>query len=124
MLNWLAQDNIPDGMSDVLILPIGLTLVGLVIYFAAWRGGRIWPKLAPWKWLSVIPFAWGMWVGWFDYLGRWLGNPIYQALVATGREKKMTAAHWGAFLMPLLGLAAVILLHFYSEKIDLGLEDD
>ncbi|HTQ10374.1 MAG TPA: hypothetical protein VMI31_09910 [Fimbriimonadaceae bacterium] len=124
MLNLLAQDNIPDGISDVVILPFGLTLIGLVIYFAGWRLGKRMPMIAPWKWFGVAPLACALWIGWFGHLSRWLGSPVYQVLVATGREKKMMAAHWAAFVIPLLGLVAVILLHFYSDRIDLGLDDD
>jgi len=124
MLYLLADDNIPDGLSDVLIWPIALTLGAGIIFYVFWRIQKRREHFPPLKWLAVLPLIAGMWIGWVNYLGRWLGNPIYQALVATGREKKMMAAHWGAFLIPFLGLVAIILFSLYSDRLELGLDDD
>jgi len=123
MLFLLADDNLPDGMSDVLVFPIGLTLLGCFIYYAGWWVERRSAK-SPWKWIGVVPLAYGMWFGWTNFLNRWLENPVYRFAVAQGREKKMMAAHWGSFLIPLFGLTAIVLFHCFNHKLGLEIDDD
>jgi hypothetical protein len=119
----LADDHIPDGMSDILMWPIGLTLIAWLIFYAGWYVENRLVK-APWKWLAILPIAYAIWSGWNDYLSRWLGDPVYRSAVAVGAAKKMMAAHWGAFFIPFLGLVGIILFHFFNHKLNLPTDDD
>jgi hypothetical protein len=117
MLNLLADESLPEGMSDILILPLMLTLIGFLLFYA---GAYVEAKRgkAVWKWIGVLPIAVSLVIG-FQYLYRWLSDSVYAEAVSTGAAKKMVAAHWGAFIIPLIGLGAVALVHFYGDKLNL-----
>ncbi|MFI5384760.1 MAG: hypothetical protein ACHQ50_01450 [Fimbriimonadales bacterium] len=106
-----------------MLWPIILTLVACTIFYAGWWVENRLVK-APWKWVALVPIGYGLWIGWNDYLGRWLGDSVYQSVVSAGAAKRMMAAHWAAFLIPLFGLAAIILFHFFNHKMNLPGEDD
>lgn len=114
----LADDIFPTGMSDVLQVPGGATILALIIFFIGWRlekGGR----KAPWKWIALLPIGYGLYVGWFSYLWPWVSDPIYSQEAGRGMAKRMLAAHWGAFLIPLLALATMILFQVFRDRIEI-----
>lgn len=121
MLHLLAEEQLPQGMSDVLVLPLVLTLAGLGIFYFGWYVENRLTK-APWKWLALVPVLIGMFIGWSPF-SRWAFEVGYQEAVGTGAYKRMLAAHWGAFFIPVLGLVLIILFHFFNQRLNLAPED-
>ena len=116
MLHLLAEDNIPNGMSDVLMIPVGLTILAWLIFYAGWWVENRLTK-APWKWIAVVPALWAMWIG----LG-WVmayRDPVYRFDINLAGGKKMMAAHYGALIIPILGLIGIVLFHFFNHKLHL-----
>lgn len=122
MLYLFAQDATPpDTMIDVLMWPVMLTLAAwLVFYFGWWIENRF--TKAPWKWLALLPIGYALYTG--GALALRYQDPFYQSMLVAGGQKKMMAAHYGAFLIPLLGLVGIILFHFFNHKLNLPGEDD
>ena len=122
MLYLFAQDVPPEnlGFLDVLVWPVGLTLVGwFIFYYGWWVENRL--TKAPWKWVAVVPVLYAIYMG-CDYVGKY-NNPLYNSLVAPG-GKKMMIAHYGALIVPAAGLIGIILFHFYNHKLNLVTDDD
>lgn len=123
MFQLLADEELPQGMSDILVWPIGLTIAAAVIVYAAWMVERRLNK-APWKWLALVPLVYGVWFGWSHYLSRWLGDTVYHVGAAVGMEKRMLAAHWLSVLLPLFGIAGFFLFHYFGHRLNLPTDDD
>src|ERR1051325_2865477 len=124
MFYMLAQDSSANELTmlDVLLWPVAMTMLAWVIFYFGWWVEKKKNVKAPWKWLSLAPVAFGIYVG-FDYV-RQILDPFYQQLVGVGMMKKMVAAHWGALIIPLIGLAGIVLFHFFNHKLDIVIEDD
>jgi hypothetical protein len=117
MLQLLAQENLPEGMSDIIFVPLVLTVIGVLFFYAGLyvetRRGK-----APWKWLALLPIAAGLYIG-FGFLYRWMFDTLYHEAVVTGAAKRMFAAHWGGFLIPVLGVIAIVVFQMYGDKLNL-----
>src|SRR4051794_478128 len=103
MLYLLAQETPPEnlGVLDVLLLPVGLTFLGFVIFYAGWFVENRLTK-APWKWIAVAPVAYAIVVG-FDTMQKYR-DPFYSSLIdSAGGGRKMVFAHYGSFVIPILG---------------------
>jgi hypothetical protein len=122
MLYLLAQDTPPTNLTflDVITIPIALTLLGCVIFYAGWWVENRLTK-APWKWIALAPVGYAIYMGICDVSN--FRNPFYYSAVTTESVKKMTFAHYGALVLPLLGLAGIILFHFFNHKLDLDQDD-
>jgi hypothetical protein len=122
MLYLLAQDAPPEsfGFLDVLVWPVGLTLVAWFVFYAGWWMENRSAK-APWKWISILPAAYAIYIG-IDYVSKYQ-DPIYNNLIASG-GRKMMFAHYGALIIPLLGLAGIVLFHFFNHKLNIATADD
>jgi hypothetical protein len=117
MLYLLAQEATPDNMLDVLALPVGLTLAAWLIFYAGWWVENRLTK-APWKWLAIPPVGYAIYLG-VRYVFKFQ-DPFYRDLVdSAGGGKKMIAAHYGSLVLPVLGLAGIILFHFFNHKLNL-----
>jgi hypothetical protein len=118
----LPQDAPPENFTffDVLVWPVGLTMLALLIFYAGWRievkGGK-----APWKWLAMAPGLFALYIG-ILYVSNYQ-NPLYYSLVV-GAGKKMMYAHYGALIFPLLGVAGIVFFHFFNHKLNLATDDD
>ncbi|HVT12932.1 MAG TPA: hypothetical protein VHE55_11760 [Fimbriimonadaceae bacterium] len=123
MLYLLAQDALPTDVSmvDVLLWPVALTILAWIIFYAGWWVENRLMK-APWKWLAVAPIAYGVWVGIGDVIN--ISDPFYRSAVGVGAMKKMIAAHYGALIIPVIGLAGIILFHFFNHKLNLPTDED
>lgn len=123
MLYLFAQDT-PDpnmGFMNVLLWPTVLTLLGWGIFYGGWWIENRLTK-APWKWLAVIPIVIGAYIG-FGFVMD-IQNPVYNMYVSSsGGARKMMFAHYGALILPILGLVGLVLFHFYNHKLNLGQDD-
>lgn len=123
MLYLLAQDATGNELSmlDVLLWPVALTMAAWIIfYFGWWVENRL--MKAPWKWVAVLPLLYGIYIGINDVLN--INDVFYRANVGVGAMKKMTAAHYGALIVPVIGLAGIILFHFFNHKLNLSTDED
>lgn len=121
MFNLLAQDAPPDDLSilTIMVWPVAMTLLGgLIFYFGWWYENRM--SKAPWKWIAFAPLAYGLLVGW-GYMSN-IMNPWYQAAIP-GISRKLVAAHYGAFILPALGVIGVLLFHFFNHKLHIAVDD-
>lgn len=121
MLDLLAQIAPPENLTymDVIVWPIATTLLGGVIFYFGWYVENRLTK-APWKWLAFVPLAYGLYIG-YGYMTAYM-NPFYQAAMPGG-GKKMMVAHYGAFILPLLGVIGVILFHFFNHKLNIHVDE-
>lgn len=123
MLYLLAQD-VPStdlGITDVLMWPVAMTLLAWIIFFLGWRVENRLTK-APWKWIALVPLAYGLYVGFIELQN--ILDPFYRAQVGVGSMKKMIAAHWGGFFIPVIGLLGIVLFHFFNHKLNLPTDED
>lgn len=117
MLQLLA-DEFPKDMFEVFLWPLLLTMVGFAIFYAGiWLEAR--HRRTPWKWAALIPALIALFIG-GGYWYRWVSDPIYADVVGMGAVKRMTFAHWFAFLVPLFGLAAALTYNTYKHKLNLN----
>jgi len=118
MLYLMAQDT-PDKLTflDVVAVPIGLTLLGCLIFYVGWWVENRLTK-APWKWIAILPVGYAIYLG-IGYVQNFR-DPFYYNLVTAEGAKKMTAAHYGSLIVPVLGLAGIILFHFFNHKLNLN----
>ncbi|HWA82459.1 MAG TPA: hypothetical protein VG820_03435 [Fimbriimonadaceae bacterium] len=123
MLYLLAQDTLPTDASivDILLWPVAVTILAWIIFYAGWWVENRLMK-APWKWLAVLPVAYGIYIGIDDVIK--ISDPFYRSAVGVGAMKKMIAAHYGALIIPVLGLAGIILFHFFNHKLNLPTDED
>ncbi len=116
MLHLLADETIPEGISDIIFLPLALTLGACLIFYAGWWVENRLTK-APWKWIALAPVLYALYIG-IGWMLRFQ-EPVYNSLVTTGSAKKMIAAHYGSVIIPILGLIAIVLFHFFNHKLNL-----
>ena len=92
----------------------------LLPVFASFAGGLIWffavmaekqGRRAPWKWLAIPCFLFGMFAGWGPFMDAF--DPFYQRLFRG--QKKFQMSHYIAFILPLLGLLFCIGWEGYSR---------
>lgn len=121
MLYPLAQEALPSTFLDVVTMPIGLTLLGCVIFYAGWWVENRLTK-APWKWIALAPVGYAIYMG-YGFLSKFIGDPFYYDAVTTESVKKMTVAHYGALVVPVLGLVGIILFHFFNHKLNIEIDD-
>ena len=120
MLYLLAQDtSTPDSFLPYLGWPVGLTVLAAVIFYFGWRVENRLMK-APWKWVAFVPLAYALYLGLTLVIA--YQDPFYVAKVGEG--KKMAFVHYGALLVPLLGLIGIVLFHFFNHKLNLQIDDD
>lgn len=122
MLQLLAQsESFPQTMVEVLAWPVGLTAAAVLLFYAGiWADQRY--KKTPWKWATLIPLLIAVYLGINDFQN--FRDPIYNNYVTTlGGTNKMTAAHWGAFVIPFVGLVGVALLYKFSHRLTFNLDD-
>jgi hypothetical protein len=118
---YLAQAGRPQSMLDVLLWPVLLTIAGCGIFYMGWYVENRLTK-APWKWIALLPIGYAMMLGW-GYVSDW-SEAFYRADVGVGNERKMMAAHYGALIIPILGVIAIVLFHFFNHKLHLSTDED
>lgn len=110
MLMLSLAQTVPNGLTDVL----GVPLICFVLGLGFWYGGlhfeskteKVWLK-----WCAVIPLLIGLVIGLpmaiqvMDY--------AYQQLMP---NKKVIYGHYMAAALPLLGLAVIFSWHFYLKR--------
>lgn len=118
LYNLFAQEGIPQGPMEILLMPVGMTILGLAIFMAGWYVQNRLNK-APWKWIGVIPVLYGLYVGW-GTLNEWRTNPVLNTML-TG--KKWTGSYWACFVFPLLGLITIACFHFFNSRINRAFDE-
>ncbi len=120
------QQSPPQSWIDVLLMPgLAVFFGGLVLAIAI--RAEMHGKPSPAKWAALAILFVGLWMGlpWFlSYVGPWPEAKMYQAdLLVYGR--KMLLAHWGALLLPLLGIAATVVyqVRFSKRTVERGLQE-
>lgn len=104
-------DQAPENFAEPLILPGILLVIGLIIYGIGYYL-EVNTKKAPWKTMgAIIPMAIGAFMG----IGpvKYINDPFYRS---TAEGSKMLLSHWGALVLPLLGILGVLLVNLIQKK--------
>jgi hypothetical protein len=101
----------PESMTDVILWPGIMLVVGLAIWYI---GLRWEDDLGPgwFKWLAVIPLVIGIYMGFEHFMN--IRDPFYQAAIRPGG--RMIYSHYAAFILPFLGLITVIVWYYVDRK--------
>lgn len=112
---WLAAlpDTVPSSWYDPLLLPVLLTIVGAIVYLFG-RNAEF-KMQSKWKWWALAPFLLGLWTGFGP--ASYLSDPVYRAAVDE-YGKKMLFAHYGAFIVPFVGVLVAVGWHLLDRKLE------
>lgn len=108
----MLPDALPASWYDVLLLPVFFVGVSVFVY-AAGRAAELKLKDAAWKWWSLLPLAAALYSGY--------GPLSYMSDVAyrSGAEdygRKMVAAHYLAFWLPMAGVVGIAIWWWLDRK--------
>lgn len=105
----------PSSWVEVVILPALAVFFGVLLYGLALRleatGERV-----RWKWLPLGVLFVGVLAGFapfWAYVGPSVESEIYRGSIP---GRKMLAAHWAAFLGPLLCLVAILVYELWWRR--------
>lgn len=105
----------PESLSEVLILPVLLTMIGLIIYWAGVARALSYGEVKKFRWVGIILLMLALFVG-----VRYLWNMIDPSMGAFYRGaisgRRILYAHYVAPAMPFLSLLGVFILDIYLRK--------
>ena len=107
-----AIGELPDTWYEVLLLPIFFAVIGAIIWIAG-RNAELKAQAKPWKWAAALPFLIALLAGWGPFIR--LRDSFYEAAIHPF-GKKMEMAHYAAFLLPVLCMAALAGWEFWDHK--------
>jgi hypothetical protein len=107
-----ALAGMPDTWYEVLLMPLFFATIGIIIWLAG-RNAELKDNAKPWKWAAVLPFFLALSAGWGPFFS--LRDSFYRAYLEPF-GKKMEIAHYAAFLLPLLAIAALAGWEFWDHK--------
>jgi hypothetical protein len=110
----LAIGELPDSWYQVLLAPLFFVVVGAIIWVTG-RNAQLKDNAKPWKWFAALPLFLAMVYGWAPF---WrVRDGFYRAAIEPF-GKKMQMAHYAAFLVPFVCVAALAAWEFYDQKRD------
>ena len=118
LYDTFMQEGVPQSVLEILLLPIGLTLLGLVIFMGGWYVENRATK-APWKWIGVLPVLYGIYAG-YSVLHEYTSNSVMQGLLP---GKKWMIGEWAALIVPVLGLVLILIFHFFNHKLNISFDE-
>lgn len=116
----------PDGIGELLLLPLLLTFFGLLVYFLMRTRDVAKRRVSVWRLLALIPVLVALYVG-YKWVGKLFGaiypwqffggGDIFDrtAYRATPMGMKILGGHWAAFGIPAFGLLIALGFEIYDR---------
>jgi hypothetical protein len=107
-----AVGELPSSWVSVAGLPIFLTLVAVAIWIAG-RTAELKHGAGPYKWAAALPLFIALVLGWSPFMR--MRDFIYR-LAIQPFGTKMSVAHYAAFMLPILCIAALVGFEYWDRK--------
>lgn len=116
----LPQPGTESGLDaaptlvDVALLPMLLTVVGVIIWFYGWRKGREGRK-SPIKWFGVVVLGAAAIIASGPFL-RVLTDQPYMKDVVHSSRRLLYMGFYPSFVLPVILIIGFVAWHFYDQK--------
>lgn len=107
----------PEGLAEVIIVPLLCAVFAAVIWLAAWNRERMYGQVPKWRWFALLPLILGAFVGWgyFQPLIDPEMSALYVPSLPFMGRRRIIFASYAAFLGPIL-MAIVLGIWAFLQK--------
>jgi hypothetical protein len=107
-----AVGELPNSWTSVAAFPILLTLIAVGVWIVG-RTAELKHGAKPWKWAAAFPMFLALILGWSPFMR--MSDFIYR-LAIEPYGTKMRMAHYMAFMLPVICVAALAGYEYWDRK--------